>query len=404
MQEPDPYISDFENIREYFFRPLDPEITMTPADLIKSKGYPYENYEVTTEDGFVLQLHRIPFGKKRNNASNLKASVYLQHGLLCTSCDFLMNLENQSLAFIMADNDLDVWLGDTRGNKYSRKHIKYTTNDTEFWDWSFDEIAKYDLPAVIDFIIKVTNRDHLYYVGHSQGSMVALAHFSQNPEMSNKVKMFFAMAPVAYLKNIRSPIRLFAPITQTYEIASRMFGRKEFLPSNHMVQWIAMSVCPYGISLKVCSHMLYLIGGPYTGNFNESRIPVIYGHYPAGTSVRNIAHFGQSIRTGDFRKYDYGFFKNLIKYGKYIPPSYDVTQMTIPTMIFWGLKDLLAVPKDVKKLIPLIQNLVGNYKSYNSNHFDFVFGINAAKEYYSVIIQAILDTEFNSSFKKTNNS
>lgn len=37
---------------------------------------------------------------------------------------------------------------------------------------SFDEMAKYDLPATIDFILKKTGQDKLHYVGHSQGTTI----------------------------------------------------------------------------------------------------------------------------------------------------------------------------------------------------------------------------------------
>ncbi|CAK9298223.1 unnamed protein product [Gordionus sp. m RMFG-2023] len=358
--------------------------------MITSKDYPYENYEIVAEDGFFLQLHRIPFGK---NLKNTEASVYLQHGLLSTSCDFLMNLENQSLAYILAENGFDVWLGDIRGNTYSRKHKTFTSEDDEFWDWSFDEMARYDIPAFINFILKKTSREYLYYVGHSQGTMVAFAHFSQNPKISWKVKMFFALAPVAYLKEIKSPMRMIALMSRTLKLINDMFGSRKFMPKNALLEWMAASVCPQDIEL--CANMLYLIGGPETGNFNKSKVPVIYGHYPAGTSVKNIAHFIQGILNDDFRMYDYGFFKNLKEYGKSEPPSYDISQMMVPTMIFWGVKDWLADPEDVNKLIPKIKNLLGNYKFENSNHWDFIYGTNAANDYYSIIVKTMLASEKN---------
>ncbi|CAK9298177.1 unnamed protein product [Gordionus sp. m RMFG-2023] len=394
-QEIDPYLNSFDYL-ERFLRDVpttDPEITMTPEELIKSKGYPYEKYEVITEDGFILQLHRIPFGKKRNNTSDVRTSVYLQHGLLGSSCDFLMNLENQSLAYILADINLDVWLGDTRGNKYSRKHRIYTTDVDEFWDWSIDEIAKYDIPAFINFILKRANREYVYYVGHSQGSMVGFVHFSQNPKMNNKIKMFFALAPIAYLKNIESPIRLFAPLSSTLDLITNMLGKKEFLPSPSVIEWMAISICPRKILLKICSNMLYLVGGPPTANLNESRVPVYYEHYPAGTSVRNIDHYAQGVLNDEFRMFDYGTFKNFKLYGTITPPAYDISQMTIPTMLFWGQKDWLADPTDVNRLVPLIRKLSGNFQFENANHWDFVYGMNAANDYYSIIIKAILIKE-----------
>jgi len=40
-------------------------------------------------------------------------------------------------------------------------------------------------------------------------------------------------------------------------------------------------------------------------------MPVIMGHFPAGSSLKNMDHFEQIIRKGKFGKYDYGAKKNM---------------------------------------------------------------------------------------------
>jgi predicted alpha/beta hydrolase len=45
----------------------------------------------------------------------------------------------------LANQGYDVWVGNSRGNAYSSPLIN--TKIKAFWDFSFDEMAKYDLPA-----------------------------------------------------------------------------------------------------------------------------------------------------------------------------------------------------------------------------------------------------------------
>lgn len=58
---------------------------------------------------------------------------------------------NDSAAFRYAKMGYDVWLGNNRVSKYSRKHVDLDPDDPEdaeeYFDFSFWELGKYDAPA-----------------------------------------------------------------------------------------------------------------------------------------------------------------------------------------------------------------------------------------------------------------
>ena len=101
---------------------------------------------------FYLGLMKIgPKGSKnRENIANggpKRPVVILQHGLLDSCAGWILN-GSYSLAFLLADLGYDIWMNNSRGNRYSRQHTMLDPDNDEhkplFWDYSFEEMAKYD--------------------------------------------------------------------------------------------------------------------------------------------------------------------------------------------------------------------------------------------------------------------
>lgn len=98
------------------------------------------------------------------------------------------------------------------GNTYGKRHRKFTPRDEEFWDFSWSEMGKYDLTAMIDYVLDRTAQKQLFYIGHSQGTLIAFSQLGTNARLSSQIKLFLAMGPVSNVAHIKSPIRYLADL------------------------------------------------------------------------------------------------------------------------------------------------------------------------------------------------
>lgn len=67
---------------------------------------------------------------------------------------------------------------------------------------SWHEIGKYDIPAMIDYIINKTNQQKIHYIGHSQGTTTLFVAMSVRPEYNQKVRLATLMGPAVFLGKI----------------------------------------------------------------------------------------------------------------------------------------------------------------------------------------------------------
>ncbi|XP_074140986.1 gastric triacylglycerol lipase-like [Sminthopsis crassicaudata] len=328
-----------------------------------------------------------------NDMAAQRPVVFLQHGLLATSITWVSNLPNNSLGFILADAGFDVWMGNSRGSTYSLKHAFLSIKSKEYWAFSFDEMARYDLSASIDYVVKKTGQK-IYYVGHSQGTLTGFIAFSTFPKVAQKVKTFFALAPVFYVRHIKSiPLRIIFHLRQP--LFKFLMGEKDFLPETPLNKILATTVCDNEIIGVACGKVIFSLTGFDPKNLNMSRIDVFVSHFPAGTSAQNILHYLQGFYESlpILPAFDWGSAKeNLAHYNQTIPPKYNVSKMKVPTALWNGLKDLLADPEDVSDLIPQIHSKIYHKTLPDYNHLDFLFGINAPQEIYYEIIKMIKNT------------
>ncbi|XP_062540112.1 lipase 3-like [Armigeres subalbatus] len=358
---------------------------LTVPQLITKYDYPVEVHHTTTEDGYMLELHRIP-------SSPGSPVVFLMHGLLCSSADWILIGPGNGLAYLLADQGYDVWMGNARGNRYSRRHTTLTPNMHAFWQFSWHEIGYYDLPSMIDYALTKTNQSKLHYIGHSQGTTAFFVMASTQPEYNEKIQMMQALAPVAFTENIRSPLlQVMSRFQNTLTALFETFGVGEFLPSSSILQEIAQLLCSKDVVSNLCLNVIFQLTGADPNQIDVQIVPILVGHSPAGASTKQVVHFAQGMRTHQFQRYDHGKIKNLVMYGVPQPPVYNVSDITAPIVLYYGLNDYLAEPMDVIKFSGMVPNLeeCKQVELRSFNHLDFLIAKDVKSLLYDEVIERI---------------
>ncbi|XP_050514295.1 lipase 3-like isoform X2 [Diabrotica virgifera virgifera] len=367
----------------------------TIEELVGKEGYAVESHHVTTEDGYILTLYRIPRGKSDQAPSKV---VLLQHGVLASCTDWILFGKERGLAFILADLGFDVWLANCRGNYYSRNHIKLNPDkDPEFWAFSWHEIGMYDVPAMIDYMLKVTGEKQIYHVGHSQGTTTFYVMTSMRPEYNDKIIHHISLAPTGFMNHLQSPlIQLFAGSTESLGALMKVMGQYEFMPEDSFLNFATAIYCSNtGLNKIICKNALFLMSGFNDKQMSTKEIPIIRAYYPAGAATRQLVHYGQEIKSHRFCRYDFGLLKNnKIYMGRLTPPDYELEKIRASITLIFSKNDWMSSPKDVERLAKgLVNANVVKIEAplENCNHLDYLFGKDAPKTIYPLVAKILTE-------------
>ncbi|KZS16640.1 putative Lipase 3 [Daphnia magna] len=379
--------------------PQNVETFFTTPEIIRNRGYPVEIHHVTSEDGYILELHRIP-AILSNDGTHRKA-VFLQHGALEASSTWFVNPSNRSLrntnrtkpfsekplllimctfvsfaALLLADKSYDVWLGNFRGNRYSRRHVKFDPKQTDFWRFSWDEIGTFDIPVVINYILSVTGLPTLSYIGHSLGCGVFFIAMAKHPELNAKIDTMVALAPLSSFAHFTTGIfRKLAPYGNAIETFLRTVGTWGWLDSEGVGDILLQRKCAQTYQqAKRCLKALNIIMGSNPENLQLELMPLVKANLLHGTSVPVIAQFAQNYLAGEtFQAYDFGRKGNVIRYGSIKPLAYALKNITAPVYIYSGGADRLVTPQDVDWLLTQLGNIKRSVRIQTYNHGDFLW-------------------------------
>ncbi len=271
------------------------------VDLCELFGYNAEEHVVQTEDGYLLGIHRLAWrkgeGDKKVNSgegSIQKKVVYMHHGLMMNSEVWVcLSEQERCLPFVLVEKGYDVWLGNNRGNKYSKKSVRHSPTSTAFWDFSMDQFAFHDIPDSISYVLSTTGQSSLSYIGFSQGTAQAFATLSIHPTLNDKVDVFIALAPAICPPGLRNGI-VASLVKTSPQIIFLAFGRKSILSAANM--WQAILYPP--IFVRLIDMSLSFLFGWHTQNITPDQKLAAYPHLYSFASTKCVVHWFQIIRNG----------------------------------------------------------------------------------------------------------
>ncbi|KAI3445934.1 hypothetical protein Pfo_002599 [Paulownia fortunei] len=361
------------------------------AYVIEPSGFPCSEHTTQTKDGYVLGLQRVssPSVVVRQRGS----PVLLIHGLFMAGDAWFMDSPNQSLGFILADRGFDVWVGNVRGTHWSHGHVSLSEKDKEFWDWSWQDLALYDLGEMIHYIYSVTN-SKVFVVGHSQGTIMSLAAFTQ-PDIAKMVKAAALLCPISYLEHITARFVLRLVKMHLDEVILAM-GIHELNFKSNLGTRIMDMMCDGHVD---CDDLLTSITGKNCC-FNSSRIDFYLEFEPHPTSSKNLHHLFQMIRKGTFAMYDYGMWKNLKYYSQLKPPVFDLSSIpsSLPIWLGYGGNDALADVSDVQHTLKELPSKPDLLYLENYGHIDFLLSVKSKGDVYDSMLAFFSSLSTSSSY------
>jgi len=197
-----------------------------------------------------------------------------------------------------------MWFGNNRGTTNSYKHVMFTVEDDEYWNYTYNEMGKYDLPANIDFILKEEGVSKITYMGHSQGTTQFWVANTMYPDLGSKIEKMVAFAPVMYVANQNGPLILLALkynldvklLNSFVELLWLKDGYSRF--DTFVYDW-APTILTF-IPRTTWAFVEAIVGIDGVSHMSNKRMPMMARNDVGGSSTMNLKLWMKNGREGGF--------------------------------------------------------------------------------------------------------
>jgi lysosomal acid lipase/cholesteryl ester hydrolase len=129
---------------------------------------------------------------------------------------------------------------------------------------------------------------------------------------ADKINFFVALAPLTKIDNMRSKfITFFSNFQGIIEWTTNLFGAYEaFGEAAHVMTKFQCGFIP-----ELCRLGISFTQSDDTQFDDLDRLNIYEGHFPAGSSMRSLDHYGQMFKSHNFEMFDFGEKRNQERYG-----------------------------------------------------------------------------------------
>lgn len=406
----------------------------TMQQIIARSGFKFENDIVLADDGYITQITRV-VDPEADQSQLKQPPIMMLHGGIIDPTAYVwgsaiqhhpepyprteasgpMTSWNRSLAFMLANNGYDVWLIGTRGSdSQNQGHIKFKGPKSidhsgeleeepdfkakleahKYWDFSMDEIIKYELPRQIDKVLELTGARNVTLFSFSLSTMTAPPFTAGNPDYADKVHNMVVMAPIVNNKGANKFVTL---LNDIFSILPTDIGTAivtEVLFTRFLRSLVLLINKVRYFRYTLVKLLASLLAGR-SAKYHTLLEPGVMGHIFMPVSFKVLKHWSQQVKHSRLERFDYGLVKNEFVYGHARPPAYSIANLNVKNwLLVSATNDNLATPKSVKQFLSQVSPKP--YKHIiapNFSHLDLV----AAFENDIYVNQLIL--EFLEKFK-----
>ena len=371
-------------------------------------GYPVETIPVTTADGYLIHLVRIP---RRGSTK----CAYFQHGLLDSSSAWVSNGNVFSLGCRAWEAGCDVYLGNFRGTEDRLtpaghdgrpRHTKLSTRESAFWEYSVDDHVL-DVIAFVHAIRKVKRREfqsfhanaqrrrkrshsgngagtgagagasasagdgvgdgagagagtgttswlprlHITGLGHSMGGAVLILYILHCRALGipHGLDKMVLLSPAG--SHVHVPLLPKAIVSGLYHTLHPVTNAPFPMRSSHVQRAGAKLLQDLKRSPATIDFLASVMSTFFGGSSKRFAFQSVhFTDYPlGGSSVKVLRHGVQVMWAKDFLSFDYGASENLRRYGTELPPLYrDYFHLfDLPVHFMAGTRDVLIPPQNI---------------------------------------------------------